>query len=246
MLIIVLFLALESQLEMEHNERTLVLRERHELERRLAALEESARADAGEREQREQRMKRDLRRYKALARDAQVVLERKEQDSGAKAQLRQLRDKLDDAEVALRAAQKARLTAETELAESLGMAEEAARGRREAEMRATQAQREATSARAQLEEAEEEAADVIQYRILFELLYLIGIICLISVQVMKKYRACVATLNEEQRTARDALARATTAEEEAKVARERAAELAARLASADNATTAGQAAQNDK
>lgn len=63
---------------------------------------------------------------------------------------------------------------------------------------------------------------------------------------MKKYRACVTALSEEQRAAREALARASAAEDEARTARERVAELTARLASADNATTAGQAAQNDK
>lgn len=37
--------ALESQLENEHEERTILLREKHELERRLVAIEEQDRAD---------------------------------------------------------------------------------------------------------------------------------------------------------------------------------------------------------
>lgn len=49
---------LESQLESEHSERSLLLRERHELERRLAALEETARAENHEQTQLVHRLKR--------------------------------------------------------------------------------------------------------------------------------------------------------------------------------------------
>lgn len=74
-------------------------------------------------------------------------------------------------------------------------------------------------------------------------------VCLLTIlllKVMKKYRACVASLSEEQRAAKEASAKAAIAEEEARAAQEKAAELAARLASLDNATTIGQAAQHDK
>lgn len=62
---------------------------------------------------------------------------------------------------------------------------------------------------------------------------------------MKKYRACVQALSEEQRTCREATARAIIAEEEARAAKDRADELAARLASVDNAQNVGHAAQHD-
>lgn len=63
---------------------------------------------------------------------------------------------------------------------------------------------------------------------------------------MKKYRACVQSLGEEQRAAREASARAAGAEEEARVARERANELQARLSLLDLAHTQGQTAHTDK
>lgn len=67
---------MEAQLESEHAERTLLLRERHELERRLAAAEEEARGDGRARAEQVQRARRELKRTKALLRDAQAQLER--------------------------------------------------------------------------------------------------------------------------------------------------------------------------
>jgi myosin-18 len=56
--------ALEAQLENEHEERTLLLREKHELERRLAAAAEAERNDRAGDEALLQRLKRDLKRTK--------------------------------------------------------------------------------------------------------------------------------------------------------------------------------------
>lgn len=68
--------------------------------------------------------------------------------------------RLDDTEVSLRTAVKARQAAEAEAADASAALEESVRGRREAEARAAQAQREGATTAAQLEEAEEEAAEV--------------------------------------------------------------------------------------
>lgn len=71
-----LSLALEAQLESEHEERTLLLREKHELERRLVASLDTDRSDKAYDEALMQRLKRDLKRTKALLRDTQAQLER--------------------------------------------------------------------------------------------------------------------------------------------------------------------------
>ncbi|CAH2052409.1 unnamed protein product, partial [Iphiclides podalirius] len=201
---------LESQLESEHAERSLLLRERHELERRLAALEEAARADTQEQAQLVQRLKRDLKRYRALLRDAQTMLEQKEKEGGAKAQIRQLKNQVEDLELAVRAASKARATAEAEAAEAAAALEEATRARTEAAERALAASRDAATARAALDDAEEEAAEL-----------------------LKKYRSSTSALCAAQAEAREAVARADAAAEEARLARERLAELAQRLAHAE-------------
>ncbi|KAJ9580909.1 hypothetical protein L9F63_023911, partial [Diploptera punctata] len=84
--------ALEAQLESEHEERTQLLREKHELERRLGAVEEAGRANRATEEDQLHRLRRDLRRTKALLRDAQTQLERSRGDSPGKAIVRQLRN----------------------------------------------------------------------------------------------------------------------------------------------------------
>ncbi|XP_052751859.1 unconventional myosin-XVIIIa [Galleria mellonella] len=201
---------LESQLESEHAERSLLLRERHELERRLAALEEAARADAHDQAQLVQRLKRDLKRYRALLRDAQTMLEQKEKEGGGKAQIRQLKNQVEDLELAVRAATKAKQTAEAEAAETSAALEEATRARAEAADRALAAARDAAAARAQLDDTEEEAAEL-----------------------LKKYRSSTSALCAAQAQAREAAARADAAADEARQARERLAELAARLARAE-------------
>ncbi|XP_013167618.1 PREDICTED: unconventional myosin-XVIIIa isoform X3 [Papilio xuthus] len=207
---------LESQLESEHSERSLLLRERHELERRLAALEETARAETHEQAQLVLRLKRDLKRYRALLRDAQTMLEQKEKEGGAKAQIRQLKNQVEDLELALRAANKARSTAEAEAAEASAALEEASRARAEAAERALTASRDAATARAALDDAEEEAAEL-----------------------LKKYRSSTSALCAAQAEAREAVSRAEAAAEEARQAKERLAEVTQRLAHAEAGHTHG-------
>lgn len=73
--------ALEAQLENEHEERTILLREKHELERRLAAFAEAERNDKAGDEALLHRLKRDLKRTKVLLRDTQAQLERQKADT---------------------------------------------------------------------------------------------------------------------------------------------------------------------
>lgn len=73
--------ALEAQLENEHEERTILLREKHELERRLAAAAENDRTERAVDEAALHRLKRDLKKTKALLRDAQTQLERQKAET---------------------------------------------------------------------------------------------------------------------------------------------------------------------
>lgn len=67
---------------------------------------------------------------------------------------------MEDLELAVRAAVKAKQTAESEAAEASAALEESTRARNDAAERALMATREAAAARAQLDDAEEEAAEV--------------------------------------------------------------------------------------
>ena len=89
---IAIFPALEAQLESEHEERTQLVREKHELERQLVALTQQA-AQAID-DETIFKLKRDLKRTKALLKDAHSQLERARSETPSKVLLRQLRNQV--------------------------------------------------------------------------------------------------------------------------------------------------------
>ncbi len=84
--------ALESQLESEHEERTLLVREKHELERQLLSMAQHA-AHAAD-DDTIHKLKRDLKRTKALLKDAHSQLDRARQETPSKVLLRQLKNQV--------------------------------------------------------------------------------------------------------------------------------------------------------
>ncbi|XP_053683134.1 unconventional myosin-XVIIIa [Sabethes cyaneus] len=198
--------ALECQLEQEHEERTLLLREKHELERRVDNLEEQRRAERATEEAASQKLKRDVRKYKALLRDAQNQLERTRTDSVSKALIRQLRNQLEDAESARSTAIKCRQIAEAELRETQLMLEEAQRIRYDAEEKALAAQRDRAELQGQFDENEEELSEL-----------------------MKKYSSVVKQLSSEQAKLADYEIKTSELESEKKKFKDQIAELTSRL-----------------
>ncbi|XP_017968375.1 unconventional myosin-XVIIIa isoform X6 [Drosophila navojoa] len=203
--------ALECQLETEHEERTLLLREKHELERRLSSMEDRDRVDRDAEEALNQKLRRDLRKYKALLKDAQTQLERQKADTPGKTLIRQLRNQLEDAESARTLAMKARQTAEAELAEVQAMFEESHRARNDAEERANAAHRDRAELQAQIEENEEELSEL-----------------------MKKYSATVKQLNAEQVNVSESEFKLTELEAERNNLKEQVADLQHRLDNVEN------------
>ncbi|XP_049292200.1 unconventional myosin-XVIIIa isoform X5 [Anopheles funestus] len=202
--------SLECQLEQEHEERTQLLRDKHELERKLASLEDQDRAERAAEEAMVQRLKRDARKYRALLRDAQSQLDRAKGDSASKALVRQLRNQLEDAESARVGALKARQVLEGELQDAQMLLEETQRARNEAEDKATMAQRDRTELQAQIDENEEEMAEL-----------------------MKKYSATVKQLSSEQSLIAEYELRVSELEGEKKSLKEQVVELATRLESVE-------------
>ncbi|CAH1113986.1 unnamed protein product [Psylliodes chrysocephalus] len=154
--------AFEQQLENEHEERTLLLREKHELERRLQAAAEMERHDRAGDEALLQRLKRDLKRTKALLRDTQAQLDRQKSEAPGKATIRQLRNQLEDLECARALAVKAKQSLETELLETQSQLDEAHKQKQESDERANSLLREKSDLQTQLEENEEELAEVLK------------------------------------------------------------------------------------
>lgn len=203
--------ALECQLENEHEERTMLLREKNELERRLVNLQDQDRVDRANEEAVNHKLRRDLRKYKALLKDCQTQLDRLKTDSPNKAMIRQMKNQLEDLETARAIAVKAKQTVETELSSVQQMLEDAQRGRSDAEEKANRGARERIELQAQLEENEEETSEL-----------------------MKRFTATVKHLNQEQTVNSDFEIKVTELELERNSLKEQVAELMARVENVEN------------
>lgn len=203
--------ALECQLENEHEERTLLLREKNELERRLVNLQDQDRVDRANEEAANHKLRRDIRKYKALLKDCQAQLDRLKTDSPNKAMIRQMKNQLEDLETARALAVKARQTAESELSTVQQMLDDSQRNRSDAEDKANRVARERLELQTQIEENEEEMAEL-----------------------MKRFTATVKQLNMEQSMNSDFDIKVTELELERNSLKEQVAELMARVENVEN------------
>ncbi|XP_063885218.1 centrosome-associated protein CEP250-like isoform X4 [Scylla paramamosain] len=196
--------ALESQLENEHEERTLLVREKHELERRVSDLQDRNVGQVDE--EYVHKLKKELKKTKALLRDTQTMLEKSQSEGGQKLLIRQLKTQLEDAEFAKTAAIKARQCAEADLSDLTSQMEEAQRSRKEAEDRCARIGKERAEIQTQLEESEEEVAEV-----------------------MKKYKSVVSQLSVDQITLSEQTQQIAELEHEKQVLHERLLELSSKV-----------------
>ncbi|XP_076254274.1 myosin heavy chain-like isoform X2 [Rhynchophorus ferrugineus] len=203
--------ALEQQLENEHEERTVLLREKHELERRLQAAADADRQDRAGDEALLQRLKRDLKRTKALLRDTQAQLDRLKAETPGKNMIRQLRNQLEDLECARAIALKTKQSLEQELSETQGLLEEAHKQKGDAEDRANAMLREKSDLQTQLEENEEELAEV-----------------------LKKYKAAVQQMSVDQIALQEQVSLVSELEVERNHLKEQLMELTSKLESVES------------
>lgn len=82
---------LEAQLETEQDERHQLMKQKHELERRLYEIADQPPPQDPEIER---RLRRDLKRTKALLRDAQSMLEHTREGQSGKTLIRQLKNQV--------------------------------------------------------------------------------------------------------------------------------------------------------
>ena len=146
--------SLEQQLENEHEERLNFVREKHELETKIINLQELAARSADE--EQVTKLKKDLKRTKALLKDAQLMVERSKSDSSNKVVMRQLKNQLEDAEFAKTAALKATQNLELELSDVQQQLDDVMRSKSDLEDRILRMSREKAEMSTQLEDSEEE------------------------------------------------------------------------------------------
>lgn len=198
--------SLECQLEHEHEERTLLLREKHELERRLNLIEDQDRTERAAEEAMVKKLKQDLRKCRALLRDTQAQVERARADSSGKTLIRQLRNQLEDAESAKVSAVRARQIAESELSELQTSLDEIQRAKHDSEEKVSAAQRDLKELQTQLDENEEEMSEL-----------------------MRKYSAAVKQLSAEQSAISDYQIRIADLESDCSMLKQQNSDLTARL-----------------
>jgi len=208
--------ALEQQLENEHEERINFVREKHELETRIINLQEMASRSADE--EQVSKLKKDLKRTKALLKDAQLMMEKSRNESSNKVVLRQLKNQLEDAEFSKTAAFKAKQNLELELGDVQQQLEDIIRSKSDLEDRLMRVSREKTDMSSQIEDNEEELHDV-----------------------MKKYKASVAQLSVDQITISEQSNRVTDLEEEKNQLKSQAVELLTKITSLEGENLANPA-----
>merc|ERR1719436_182554 len=191
---------LEQQLELENEERKGFVRERHEFELRIRNLEDLL-ARSGD-EDLIARLKRDLKRTKALLRDAQLMLEKAQNEGSNKVLIRQLKNQLEDAEFARTAALKGKQNAELELADVQQQLDDIIRTKGNLEEKHLRMAREKADLSSQLEENEEEMHEI-----------------------MRKYKASVAQVTTDQITIQDQASNIHQLEDEKQKLKEQLAEL---------------------
>eukprot|EP00096_Caligus_rogercresseyi_P008530 TRINITY_DN274_c0_g1_i15.p1 TRINITY_DN274_c0_g1~~TRINITY_DN274_c0_g1_i15.p1 ORF type:complete len:762 (-),score=345.87 TRINITY_DN274_c0_g1_i15:862-3147(-) len=181
--------ALEQQLENEHEERMAFVREKHELETKIMNLQELASRSTDE--EYVIKLKKNLKKTKALLKDAQCMIDMNRNDSSSKIVLRQLKNQLEDAEFAKTAAIKSRQNTEMELTEVQQQLDDVMRSKNDLEDKMMRICREKSDALTQLEDNEEELSDI-----------------------MKKYKAAVSQLSVDQITITQQSTQITELEEE--------------------------------
>ncbi|KAL5255542.1 hypothetical protein ACHWQZ_G010943 [Mnemiopsis leidyi] len=143
--------SLQDQLEEEYATSKTALKQKRELERRLADVQDSS---VGEEEIR--RVKKQLAKAKALYREAQSQLEARQSSSVNKAQLNNLKAQVEDLQDALSAAQRAKRSADSELSEVSDRLQSVELAKMEAENRISTLQKQVSDAQTRVEEIEEE------------------------------------------------------------------------------------------
>ncbi|XP_078680544.1 unconventional myosin-XVIIIa-like isoform X5 [Branchiostoma floridae x Branchiostoma belcheri] len=150
---------LEMQLEDERSEKSSLQQVKRELELKIREIDERApKRDV----EKELRLKKDLKRTRALLQDAQTMIEHLKMNAPSKQQLKQLKGQLEDSQFACAAAVKARKAIESELEDLQHQLDETSKAKNEVERKIGQLEREKTDLQSKLEEDGEEMAELLK------------------------------------------------------------------------------------
>ncbi|XP_021349919.1 unconventional myosin-XVIIIa-like isoform X4 [Mizuhopecten yessoensis] len=170
---------MESQMEEEYEDKKRMQTEKRDIERQLQEINASK---LHQDKDGEKRVRLELRKTKALLRDAETVLQKMRGSEGTKTIIKQLRNRLEDSEFAAATAVKAKKTMELEIQDLQQQLDDLFKTKTEGDNKAMVLMREKSDLQSQLEENEEDMNDV-----------------------MKKYKAIVHQQSVDQVTVSDQL-----------------------------------------
>ncbi|XP_056675541.1 unconventional myosin-XVIIIa isoform X10 [Monodelphis domestica] len=150
---------MESQLEEEYEDKQKVLREKRDLESRLNALSDQV----SQRDlESEKRLRKDLKRTKALLADAQIMLDHLKNSAPSKREIAQLKNQLEESEFTCAAAVKARKAMEVEIEDLHLQIDDISKAKTGLEEQVSRLQREKNEVQSRLEEDQEDMNELMK------------------------------------------------------------------------------------
>nr|XP_060612666.1 unconventional myosin-XVIIIa [Anolis sagrei ordinatus] len=150
---------MEMQLEEEYEEKQKVLREKRDLEGRLAAVSDQVNQRDFETEK---RLRKDLKRTKALLADAHVMLDHLKNNAPSKREIAQLKNQLEESEFTSAAAVKARKSMEVEIEDLHIQIDDLSKAKGALEEQLSRLQREKNEVQSRLEEDQEDMNELMK------------------------------------------------------------------------------------
>ncbi|XP_043355157.1 unconventional myosin-XVIIIa isoform X16 [Dermochelys coriacea] len=150
---------MEVQLEEEYEDKQKVLREKRELESKLAAASDQVSQRDFETEK---RLRKDLKRTKALLADAQIMLDHLKNNAPSKREIAQLRNQLEESEFTCAAAVKARKSMEVEIEDLHLQIDDISKAKAALEEQLSRLQREKNEVQSRLEEDQEDMNELMK------------------------------------------------------------------------------------
>nr|XP_020136838.1 unconventional myosin-XVIIIa isoform X2 [Microcebus murinus] len=150
---------MEVQLEEEYEDKQKVLREKRELEGKLSTLSDQVNQRDFESEK---RLRKDLKRTKALLADAQLMLDHLKNSAPSKREIAQLKNQLEESEFTCAAAVKARKAMEVEIEDLHLQIDDIAKAKTALEEQLSRLQREKNEIQNRLEEDQEDMNELMK------------------------------------------------------------------------------------
>ncbi|TKS81517.1 Unconventional myosin-XVIIIa [Collichthys lucidus] len=150
---------MEVQLEEEYDEKQKVLKEKRELESKLLSAQDKVRSGDIETEK---RLRKDLKRTKALLADAQIMLDHIKNNAPSKREIAQLKNQLEESEFTCAAAVKARKSMEVEIEDLHIQMEDISKTKQALEEQLSRLQREKNDLQSRMEEDQEDLNELMK------------------------------------------------------------------------------------